>query len=170
LHLPKQLMALALLTGGLLLGATGTVTASAKYQGHSATPTELRGTWYQYQGKHKWLKVKITKHAFNWNNQLRYTPQKKSWHQLYVKRYKKNQDAYGGLKGYGGTNYIFNGKFKYEYQHLGAFWLSKQRVKGQRVMKSYYNMFDFKVYTKKKIAHNYSYQYKGKQYMNRIGR
>jgi len=167
----RQLLWMTLLgVLGLILGTSMTMTASAKYAGHSATPTELRGTWYQYQGHHKWEKIVITKHAFKLNGKTLYTPYKKSWHKLYVKRSKKGQGAGYGLKGYGGTNYIFNGKFKSDYQYLGSFWLSSKKIKGHRVMKSYFNMGYFSVYTHQKLKHNYSYEYKGRQYMNQIGR
>jgi len=158
----RQLLWMTLLgVLGLILGTSMTMTASAKYAGHSATPTELRGTWYQYQGHHKWEKIVITKHAFKINGKTLYTPYKKSWHKLYVLHEKK---------GCGGSNYVLNGKFKYGYQNLGTFWLSARKVKGHRVMKSYYNMKYFSVYTHQKLKHNYSYEYKGSQYMNQIGR
>ncbi|ETY74092.1 hypothetical protein [Lactiplantibacillus fabifermentans] len=155
---------------GLALGTSTSLTASAKYAGHSATPTELRGTWYQYRGKNKWTKMVISKQAVKYNGKTLYTPKKKSWHQLYVRKFNKGTGGSKGIKGYGGANYIFNDKFQYDAQIMGSFWLSAQKVKGKRVMKSYYNMGYFEVYTRQKVKHNYSYQYNGSQYLNKIGR
>lgn len=162
---------MTLLTGlSVSVGLSFSAPASAKYVNHSTTPTELRGTWYQYQGHHRWNKIVIKKHAFKLNGKTLYTPKKKSWHKLYILHHKKGQEAFGDLKGYGGTNYTFNGKFQADYQQLGNFWLSTRKIKGRRVMKSYYLMGDFSVYTRQKLQHNYNYHYSGKQFLNKIGR
>ncbi|QMU08763.1 hypothetical protein H3M12_03640 [Levilactobacillus suantsaii] len=152
------------------LGLSGAQPASAKYQGHATTPTELRGTWYQYFGHHRWQALKITKHAVSMNGKRLYATNKHGWRKLHVLRLKKGQGAESGYKGYGGTNYNLNSLAKYDYQTLGNVWLSHKRVHGKRTLGIYYNMGGFQVWTKQKLAHNYSYTYKGKQYLNRIGR
>ncbi|MFC6206736.1 hypothetical protein [Levilactobacillus tongjiangensis] len=161
MQLRQRLLIATLLALGLLIGPGSSVTAHAKYKGHSQTPTELRGTWYQYQGHHKWTKIKITKYKVIYNGKALYSTKKKGSQRLFVKKYKK---------GNGGVNYLLNGKYKYGYQTMGNFWLSKKKVHGKRIMKSYYNMGYFQAYTRTKLAHNYSYQYDGADYMNKIGR
>ena len=152
---------LVILASILILVATGLVFSSkveAKYVGHNATPTELRGTWYEYKGHNKWNHIKITKHAFIQNGQVLCSLNKKGYKKLHVTRYKQNGRPY----------YVLN-KFNYHYQEVGSFWLSKRKIYGKRVMKSYYNMGYFSVYTRNKIKHDYSYQTKG-NYKKQLGK
>lgn len=163
-----------LMAGTLLasvsLGLSLPQTASAKYKGHTTTPTEIRGTWHQYTSHHQWETLKITKHAVRLDGQTLYTPKKKGWHKLHVQRMKKGQGKAAGLKGYGGTNYVLNSLAKTESQTLGNVWLSHKRVHGKRTLGIYYNGGNFQVWTKQKLAHHYSYTYRGSQYLNKIGR
>lgn len=64
---------LGILVTTLILAAAGLVSSSkvqAKYVGHNATPTELRGNWYAYKGHNKWNHIKITKHVYIQNGKV----------------------------------------------------------------------------------------------------
>ncbi|MDF7639371.1 hypothetical protein PT285_08165 [Lactobacillus sp. ESL0791] len=132
------------------IGITTPLPAQAKYMGHSATPTELRGNWYRYEGNNKWQHFKITKHSCILNGKVLCSLNKKGAKKLHVMQYKQNGKAYYDLN-----------KFSYHYQEIGSFWLSQRKIHGRRVMKSYYNMGYFSVYTRSKIKHDYSYEVKG---------
>ncbi|RMC41324.1 hypothetical protein F5ESL0233_03085 [Lactobacillus sp. ESL0233] len=150
------------LAATLMFTVTGMVfssTVQAKYVGHNATPTELRGNWYAYKGHNKWTHIKITKHAFIYDGKVSCSLNKKGTQKLHVMRYKQN-----------GRPYYDMNKSNYHYQEIGSFWLSRSKVQGRRVMKSYYNMGYFTVYTRNKIKHDYSYEVKGAGYMQQIGK
>ncbi|MEO3411101.1 hypothetical protein ABGN28_12800, partial [Levilactobacillus brevis] len=72
----KGILALGLVCSGLIFGSLMYTNASAKYVGHHATPTELRGTWYQYRGKNKLFVIKITKNNVYVNSKLTYSTKK----------------------------------------------------------------------------------------------
>lgn len=73
---------------GIYLGLASS-TVNAKYVGHYATPTEIRGTWYQYQGKNKFTVFKITKHAVYCGGELLYSSGKSGANKLFIKRLSK---------------------------------------------------------------------------------
>ena len=132
-------------------------TAHAKYVGHYATPTEIRGTWYQYTGENKFFVVKITKHAIYDSGKILYSTSKTGYRRLFVKKYTKNSGDSFGIRG-SGTSYILNGHYKYDYQTVGQYWLSKTKVAGHRVLKNYHQMGNYNVFTRTKVKHNYCYE------------
>ncbi|MCP9615575.1 hypothetical protein [Levilactobacillus brevis] len=123
-------------------------TAHAKYVGHYSTPTEIRGTWYQYRGKNKFNVIKISKHSFYYKGKLLYSSKKSGANKLYVEADKSSSNSV----------YLLNGHYKYEYQTFGSFWLSKSKVAGHRVLKNYHQMGQYNVFTRNKVKHNYSYE------------
>ncbi|WEV70951.1 hypothetical protein OZY43_00480 [Lactobacillus sp. ESL0785] len=145
----------------IVLAKTPT-TVHAKYVGLYATPTELRGNWYQYvdngYGTYKLNHWHIFKHAIKLNGKTLISSQKHGTKKLYVTLWHEK----------GGIVYSFN-KANYHYQDLGEFWLSKRKIHGRRVMKSYYNMGYFEVYTRAKLRHNYCYEVKGSTYLKKLG-
>lgn len=65
----KTIIATALLTAGLGLGATSTTANAAFLKTRSSTPSSLRGTWYHISRISKGTKpdlerITITKHSF----------------------------------------------------------------------------------------------------------
>jgi hypothetical protein len=155
----KLLVTLATILTFIVTGTIFASTVQAKYVGHDATPTELRGNWYIYGGHNKWSHIKITKHAYTYNGKTLCSLGKKGPRKLHVMRYKQN-----------GRPYYDMNKYNYHYQEIGAFWLSRSKAQGRRVMKSYYNMGFFNVYTRNKIKHDYSYQTKGADYLRQLGK
>lgn len=146
---------LSICAGMVVLGIPST--AHAKYVGHYATPTEIRGTWYQYKGKNKFNVIKITKHSFYYKGKLLYSSKKSGANKLFVKEYTKNSGDTFGIRG-SGISYILNGHYQYDYQTIGQFWLSKSKVAGHRVLKNYHQMGQYNVFTRTKVKHNYSYE------------
>lgn len=143
----------------VIIGSANLTKVQAKYVGHNDTPTELRGNWYQYEGNNKWTHVKITKHAYIINGKTICGSNKKGVKKLYVTQSQEQ----------GGKVYNFN-KFKFHYQEVGVNWLSKRKIHGKRVMKSYYNMGYFQVYTRNKLKHKYNYEVNGSKYLKQLGK
>lgn len=152
----KKYLPLVLISAGIFIGGATYTTANAKYVGHNATPTEIRGTWYQYSGNNKFYVVKIAKHNVYSNGKLLYSTKNKGYNKLYVKKYTKHSGDSWGIRG-NGTSYILNGHYKYDYQTTGQYWLSHQKVSGHRVLKNYHQMGQYNVFTKNKVKYNYSY-------------
>lgn len=144
------IVGLSICAGLVVLGIPST--AHAKYVGHYATPTEIRGTWYQYRGSNKFYVVRITKHAVYYHGVLLYSSTKSGANRLFVKKLSKKVTT-----GFG-TVYLLNGHYKYETQTVGEFWLSRSKVSGHRVLKNYHQMWAYNVFTRTKVKHNYSYE------------
>lgn len=155
-----------------IVGGTTITNAHAKYVGHNATPTEIRGTWYRYNGNNKWDSYKISKRSVKYNGKVIFSTSGKGSQKLHVKRYLKgkNYGTHQYKNIYGGTNYDLNSLAKYDYQKLGSFWLSHKKINGKRTLRFYLHQGVFNVLTKDKLKHNYTYQYNGANYMNQIGR
>lgn len=136
---------------------------SASYVNHQTTPTELRGTWYQYAGKNKWNKTIVNKHSVEI---IIYDSSSKKYHRggFILKHHNLDVTFYNSKK------HVYS--FYVGECHANSsseYWLSKQKVHGKRVMKSYYNSGCFDVYTKNKIKHNYNYVYDKSDYISKIG-
>ena len=147
----KGILVLGLVCSGLFFGSLTYTNASAKYVGHHAIPTELRGTWYQYRGKNKFFVIKITKNNVYVNSKLTYSTKKIGANKVFIQSLSKKVTHGSGI------SYILNGHYKYEYQTFGEFWLSKEKVSNRRVLKNYHHMDHYNVFTKNKVKHNYSY-------------
>jgi len=152
----KSVLSMGLVCAGLTVGGFTYINANAKYVGHNSTPTELRGTWYRYEGHNKWDTYKITKKSVKYNGHLLYSTGKDGSKKLFIKKYTKHSGDTFGIRG-NGTSYNLNGHFKYDYQTTGQYWLSHQKVSGHRVLKNYHQMGQYNVFTKNKVKHNYSY-------------
>lgn len=151
----------------MLITGTGVISANS-----STVPKQLRGVWYQYCGNNRWYRIKLGVHAvksYEVNKKgkrtskiQKLTTTGKGYKKLNVKKYTKGD-------GYGGTNWELN-KFNYHYQSWGSYWKSHRKIKGknQSVLKMYYNMGWFSVYTKKKYTYDYSYSHNN-NYMHHIG-
>lgn len=146
----KSVLSMGLVCAGLTVGGFTYTNASAKYVGRNSTPTELRGTWYRYEGHNKWDTYKITKKSVKYNGYLLYSTSKGGSNKLFIKPLNKK------VTGGSGVSYILNGHFKND-DTFGEFWLSHQKVNGHRVLKNYHLMGQYNVFTKNKVKHNYSY-------------
>jgi len=161
----KNVLSVGLVFTCLTIGGFTYTNASAKYVGNHAIPTELRGTWYHYEGSNKWTTYKLTKNRFKYNWKTLYSLSGKGYRKLSVKKYPK-----GKKYGYGGTNYVLNSLAKNDVESLGTFWLSHKKVNGKRTLRFYLHQGVFNVFTKDKIKHNYTYVYNGQNYLGQIGK
>lgn len=161
----KSALSLGLFCAGLTVGGFTYTNANAKYVGHNSTPTELRGTWYRYNGHNKWDTYKVGKKSVKYNGKTIFSSSMKGYKKLDVKKYEK-----GKKYGYGGVNYELNSLAKDDVHSLGTFWLSHKKVNGKRTLRFYLHQGVFNVLTKDKIKHNYTYVYNGQNYLRQIGR
>ncbi|WP_105956806.1 hypothetical protein [Apilactobacillus quenuiae] len=133
------------------------ISTYAKYKGHYETPTELRGNWYEsgqnnygdWQTYHMYIGKKavyqdgmklydINDHKMN------------SAFMLYVQKInKKDMD-------FAGNTYVLNGKLVPYKDESPYVWLSKNRIHGKRVLKSYTLMNGIETWTRNKIKKDYS--------------
>lgn len=151
----------------LLFFSAGVNLVHAKYKGHHQTPTELRGNWYAWdKHKKKFNHMHIYKYSIYLNQKKLYVKHHKSY--MYVIRHKKGSSRYGNQHGFGGTNYTFRKSFT--MGDAKAYWLSRRKVNGRRVLKTYKNSLGFNIYNRKKVKHDYAYNYTKYNYMSKIGR
>ncbi|WP_220752157.1 hypothetical protein [Apilactobacillus xinyiensis] len=136
--------------------------ASAKYVNNHTTLTELRGAWYNYAGKNKWSKIVVNKHSVNlymyFENTLHAYSYSLKNNNLNITNLNGKKNVYSF---YTGTSHATSSS---------EYWLSRQRIHGKRVMKSYYNSGYFEVWNRNKIKHNYSYNYDKPDYISQIGK
>ncbi|TPR19573.1 hypothetical protein DY138_02710 [Apilactobacillus timberlakei] len=132
-------------------------TTYAKYKGHYETPTELRGNWYESgqnnYGDWQTYHMYIGKKAVYQDGMKLYdvhNHKMNNAYMLYVQKInKKDMD-------FAGNTYVLNGKlvpYKTESPYV---WLSKKRIHGKRVLKSYTLMNGIETWTRSKIKKDYS--------------
>ncbi|MCF6515908.1 hypothetical protein GSH19_07090 [Lactobacillus sp. S2-2] len=156
-HRKITLLLLGTVTAFLLF--IGNQSTQAKYINHNTTPTELRGTWLTYDGKHEIFAMTVKKNSIDLGR-FKYTNGKlKPLDKINYSSKNKNLDIKKSKK----HSYTFYKNLKTKY------WLSNKKIGGKKTMISYYNKGNFVVWTKNFDGKSHNFKYNKSGYSKKVG-